>query len=219
MAPGRTSRQAGFTLLELMAVVLIMGTVLALVPLSLDSVGSEGKLRNSANSFVAAVNGARDRAILDGYEVYLEVGAFRSKVDDEYYFGWRFKFTNVPPPEVATTDDEAELDRMRAARAREREWLFSNWHQLSSGMEIVGVSTQKGSWTKVGEGGRPVPIRFFADGTIEGGVAVRLRNKDMEVSDEYRTVTVLVNGLTSEASWSAGMQELPEALPSSNFGN
>ena len=41
----------------------------------------------------------------------------------------------------------------------------------------------------------------------------------MEVRKEYRTITVLVNGLTSEANWQNGMGELNESLPSSNFGN
>jgi len=211
--------ERGFTLIEMMAVVLIMGTILLLVPANLQGVGAQSKLTNTANSLVAAFNGARERAVLDGYEVHLELGSFR---DGEIWRnGWRFKFTNVPPPEVAGGEgaDAAEQERLRAERAREREWLTTSWHRCQSGVEIVGVSSRKGSWDKVNEGAEPRDVRFFADGTVESGFAVRLINEDMDSDREYKTVTVIVNALTSEASWVEGEQELPEALPSSNFGN
>lgn len=209
----------GFTLIELLAVVLIMGGILLLVPISLDSIGAQGKLKNTANSLVAAFNGGRERAILDGYEVYLEIGGYRDEEDDEYRYGWRFKFTNIKAQDISDTEDEGERERRRAERAREREWLYSSWHAVPLGVEIVGVSTQKGSWRKANPGGKPIAVRFFADGTIENAVAVRIENTDMEVNKEYRTVTVIVNGLTSEATWQNGMGELPESLPSSTFGN
>ena len=211
--------QRGFTLLELLAVVLIMGTVLVLVPMNLSSIGSEGKLKNTANSLVAAFNGGRERAILDQHEVYLEIGGYRDEEADEYRYGWRYKFTNLTPMDISETEDEGELERRRAARARDREWLYTSWHATPRGVEIIGVSTQKGSWQKPNPGGKPVPVRFNADGTIETAVAVRIENTDMEVRKEYRTITVLVNGLTSEANWQNGMGELNESLPSSNFGN
>ena len=41
----------------------------------------------------------------------------------------------------------------------------------------------------------------------------------METDRQYKTITVIVNSLTSEPSWLEGEQELPESLQSSNFGN
>ena len=203
-----------------MAVVLIMGTVLLLVPASLDSVGAQGKLKNTANSMVAAVTGARERAILDSYEVDLEIGSFQDG-DDEWRHGWRFRVTNVPPPDVAAGEqvDESERQRQRELRAREREWLYTSWHPCPSGVRITGVSERKDSWEKIGDGNKPHAVRFFADGTVETGVAIRIVNEDMETDTQYKTVTVIVNGLTSEATWVEGEQELPESLPASNFGN
>lgn len=212
-------RQRGFTLLELLAVVLIMGGILLLVPINLDNIGSQGKLKNTANSMVAAFNGGRERAILDGYEVYLEIGGFRDEEAEEWRYGWRFKFTNIQAQDISETEDEGEMERRRAERAREREWIYSNWHATPLGVEIVGVSTQKGSWQKPNPGGKPISVRFYADGTIENAVAVRIENLDMEVNKEYRTITVITNGLTSEATWQNGLGELPESLPSSTFGN
>ncbi len=203
-----------------MAVVLIMGTILLLVPASLDSLGAQGKLKNTANSLVSAVNGARERAILDAFEVHLEIGTFRDE-DDEWRYGWRYRFTNVPPPDVAAGEDvdESEQQRLRELRNRDREWLYTSWHACPSGITITGVSERKGSWNKVGDGGKPHAMRFFADGTVETGVAVRIVNEDMETDAQYKTITVVVNALTSEPSWREGEQELPESLPSSNFGN
>ena len=212
-------RQHGFTLIELMAVVLIMGTVLLLVPMNLEGLGSEGKLKNSANSLVAAMNGGRERAVLDQHEVYLEIGGYRDDDIEEWRYGWRFKFTNLGPQDISETEDEGEMERRRADRARDREWLYTTWHELPVGVEIIGVSFQKGSWQKPNPGGKPIPIRFYADGTVESATAVRIENINMETQRDYRTVTVFLNGLTSEASWVNGMAELPASLPASNFGN
>jgi hypothetical protein len=200
-----------------MAVVLLMGTILLLVPMNMETMGAEGRLRNTANSLVAAVAGARDRAILDSYDVFLELGGRRE--GDTWKPGWRFRFTSVPPPEVGQTEDQAEATRRKAERARKREWLTTSWHDCDGGVQIVGVSERRDSWQKLNEGGKPYAIRFFADGTVETGVAVRLENPDMDTDREYRTVTVMINGLTSEASWTAGEDELPESLPARNFGN
>jgi len=203
-----------------MAVVLIMGTILLLVPASLDSVGAQSKLKNTANSLVAAVTGARERAILDSYEVHLEIGSFRDE-DDEWRHGWRFRFTNVPPPDVAGGEDadEGDRQRQRELRAREREWLYTSWHACPSGVQITGISERRDSWERINDGTKPHPVRFFADGTVETGVAIRIVNEDMEVDTQYKTLTVIINGLTSEATWVEGEQELPESLPASNFGN
>ncbi len=217
----RTSRghEGGFTLLELMVVVLIMGTVLLLVPPNLSNFGSRGKLNSSANSLVSAVNGARERAILDSYEVSLEIGSFKDGEGD-WQQGWRFQFTNIPAPKEGDPNDPSQQEDLRQARTQEREWLYSTWHPLPDGIKIVGVSDRKGQWAKLSDGGKPYQVRFYADGNIEKGIAVRLESEDMEdARREYRTVTVLVNPLTSEPAWREGLHELKEARPASDFGN
>ncbi len=212
--------QRGFTTIELMVVVLIMGTVLLLVPANLGNLGSQGKLKGTADSLISAINGARDRAVLDAFEVHLEIGSFRDD-DNVWQRGWRWKFTNVPPADIAGGGevDSADQERRREARTREREWLFTSWHLCRSGVRITSISRSKGAWEKVNDGGKPVAVRFFADGTVEGAFAFRVVNENMETDDEFKTITVIINGLTSEASWLEGEHELPESLPASNFGN
>lgn len=211
--------ERGFTLLELMVVVLIMGTVLLLVPPNLSNFGSRGKLNSTANSFVSAVNGARERAILDSYEVALEIGSYKDDEGD-WQHGWRFQFTNIPAPKEGDPDDPTADQELRQARTQEREWLYTPWHKTGDGVMIVGISDRKGQWAKVPEGGKPYQVRFYADGNVEKGIAVRFESEDLEdVRKEYRTVTVIVNPLTSEPSWREGLSELKEARPASDFGN
>lgn len=211
--------QAGFTLMELMVVVLIMGTILLLVPANMEGLGARGKFTGTANSLVAAVTGCRERAVLDAYEVGLQLGKYRSE-DGDWNDGCRFRFTNIPAKSVDGGDMESSRRQDDAeARNTEREWLYSTWHPCQDGIKIAGVSERKGTWQKLPEGGKAYEIRFYGDGTVQGGVAIRLESLDLDVEREFKVITVFINGLTSEASWAEGELELPEALPSSTFGN
>jgi prepilin-type N-terminal cleavage/methylation domain-containing protein len=217
--PHRAAASAGFTLLELMVVVLIMGTVLLLVPINMDNIGARGKLNSTANSLVAALNGARERAILDSYEVSVELGTYRDDEGD-WQHGWRFMFTSVPPPELA--DDETDagaIQEQRSERAREREWLYTPWHKAGDGVKIVGVSDRKDQWKKLSDGGKHFPIRYYSDGNVEKGVAIRIESLNLDVAREYRTATIIVNPLTSEPTWQEGEHDLNEALAADTFGN
>lgn len=209
---------AGFTLLELMVVVVIMGTVLLLVPANMSNLGARGKLNSTANSLVAAFNGGRERAILDSYEVAVEIGAYRDD-EGEVQHGWRFKFTNVPVQTITDPDDPSQQQERERLRAQEREWFYTPWHRAGDGIRIAGVSERKDSWKKISVGGKPFTVRFFADGNVEKGVAVRLESLDLEVDREFKTATVMINPLTSEPSWEDGEHELKEARPASDFGN
>ncbi len=103
----------------------------------------------TVTAFVSAINGARERAILDSFEVQLEIGSFRDS-EDEWQRGWRYKFTNVPPADIVGGGevDSAEQERMREQRSREREWLYTSWHVCQSGVRITAISRGKGTWEK-----------------------------------------------------------------------
>src|SRR4051812_49502232 len=57
----------GFTLLELILVMVILATVMALAAPKLQAWGRGAKLRNSADDFVAATKFARTHAVSSGY--------------------------------------------------------------------------------------------------------------------------------------------------------
>lgn len=213
---GKRQQERGFTLIELMVVVLIMGTVLLLVPVNMGNLGARGKFAGTANSLVAAVTGARERAILDAYEVALQLGTFRDE-DGDWQHGWRFRFTNIPAQTV--TDDDTERRTQQEARRQEREWLYTDWHPCQPGIKIAGISERRQVWKKLSEGGKAHEVRFFSDGTVETGVAIHLESEDLGTSKEDKTITVFINGLTSEPSWLDGVLELPESLPAQRLGN
>ncbi len=207
--------QRGFSLIELMVVLLLLGGILIMVPMSLEGFGARSRLESSANSLVSAITGAREKAIEDGYDVYLELGWYRD-LEGEKRQGYRFKFTDQPQEKSSDEDSENEIARRRS---REREWVYTNWKELQPGVDFVGVSERSGSWQQLSPGGKLFPIRFTADGNIERAVGIRLESQDLEVDREKKTITILVNPLTSEPSWKEGDHELRKARPASDFGS
>lgn len=211
-------RARGFSLLELMVVIVLMGTLILLVPANYGAFGAQSRLIETANSLAAALAGAREQAILDAYQVTLQLGTFRDD-EGEWRQGWRYEFTNIPPVRTGVGEEtESTREENLRLRAMEREWMYTDWRPLAGGVQIVGVSEEKGAWQKLPEGGRPLTVRFFADGVVETGVAVRLESDDLDVAKEFRTMTVLVNALTAEPSVLEGEHELPEQLPATDFG-
>jgi general secretion pathway protein H len=65
-------KQEGFTLVELMVVLVIMGLAAAAVMLALPEAG--GSLAGEADRFAARAKAARDTAILDSRAVALQIG-------------------------------------------------------------------------------------------------------------------------------------------------
>src|SRR5438128_622896 len=70
-APRRPAR--GFTLIELMAVIVILGAVLVLLPPRIDGFGDRTKLDSAGSTMVAVETGASAQAVIDGHEVILQI--------------------------------------------------------------------------------------------------------------------------------------------------
>ena len=210
---------AGFTLLELMVVVVILGTVLLLVPTNMTGFGAHTRLMDAANNVAASMTGAREQAIIDGYETHVEFGYFEE--DDVKILGHRFKFTSVPQAmETGGDEDDERAERRREARQSEREWLYTTWKALPDGVTIEGVSEEQGQWRKVSES-KPFTVTFHADGNVDKAIAIRLLSETLRedgASAEGAMITVRVNALTSEPSWEKGEHELPKTRPGSDFG-
>ena len=208
----------GFTLMELMVVVVILGTVLLLVPTNLTGFGAHTRLMDAANNVSASMTGAREQAIIDGYETHIEFGYFKQE-DGPKLLGHRFKFTSVPQA-MEGSDDNEQAEQRREMRSAEREWMYSTWHPLPDGVTIGGVSEDQGQWRKIGES-KPYIVTFHADGNVDKAVAIRLVSESLKedgASTEGATITVQINALTSEPSWKKGEHELPRTRPASDFG-
>ena len=85
------SRQQGFTLVELMVVLVIIGLAAAAVVLAIPESG--GSLRSEAERFAARAKMARDTAILESRPVAIEVSGtgyvVKSRSAAAAHYGWR----------------------------------------------------------------------------------------------------------------------------------
>jgi type II secretory pathway pseudopilin PulG len=210
--PRRTA--GGFTLIELMVVVSIMIGILALVPMNLQSWGARSRLEGSANTLVAVVSASRSQAILDGYPVKLELGTFRDE-DGELRYGHRWVVTNMPAERSDLLDADGESSE-DTGRPQEREWVTTYWSELPSGVTISGISERGESWSEPSED-EPYSVEFGPDGSVERGFAVRLEAPDLEVDQEERTITIVVNPLTAEAASYDGYRDVPKQREEHEF--
>ncbi len=213
-AHARRRPSRGFTLIELMVVVAILMGVLALVPMNLYRWGARSRLENGANTLVAVVSASRSQAILDGYPVRLELGMFRND-DGEVRHGHRWVVTNIPAEtsDLLNTDGQVEEDE---PRPREREWVTTYWSELPQGVTISGISERGDSWSEPQED-EPYSVTFGPDGGVEKGFAIRVEAEDLEVDQEDRTITIIVNALTAEAATYDGYREVPKQREEHEF--
>lgn len=207
--PHRPAPARGFTLLELMAVCLIIGMALLLIPSNFNMFGSRSRLSSAANTLLSQLVAAREQATMDGYEARLEIGTIPSK-DGEKRTGVRFWYTNVPAKGTRMLDEDEDVARERStSRAEDRQWLTSGWKELPDSVRVSGVSLAAGQWDKLTDSSATFQVRYLPDGSVDRGFAIRLEAEDLEVKTEYRTITIVVNPLTAEAASYEGFRELP----------
>lgn len=215
-APPPTAASRGFTLLELMVVCAIVGVALLFVPVSFETFGARSRLSSAANTLLAQLTATRELATMDGYESRLEIGHFPTVEGKRV--GVRFWYTNVPPKGAAKTFEDEDASKERAtSRAEDRQWLVSDWRPFPEGIKVAGISLEAGQWEKLSEGEQTFQIRYQPDGSVERGFAVRLESVDLDVKQEARTLTVVVNPLTAEAASYEGFQELPRQREAHEF--
>ncbi len=213
----------GFTLIELMVVVTILATALLLVPPNLYAFGARSRLENVGNTLVAVIGAARAQAILDGYPVYLEFGSFKDD-DGKEQQGYRWIITSQPAQrsdellgaerarDPKTADQEDPQDR----KSKEREWLATEWNPFTRGVKLVGFSEKGDNWQRVRDD-RPYRVGFSPDGAVEKWFAIRVMSEDLDVREEDRSLTVVVNGLTGEAASYDGYREVPPQRDEHDF--
>jgi general secretion pathway protein H len=81
------ARAAGFTLLEVMVVVAIIGVMLAVVRISLPDRAADA-LKLEAQRFVLTLNDCRDSAVLSGSPTAIRIDARRYGLQ-RYHHGWQ----------------------------------------------------------------------------------------------------------------------------------
>jgi hypothetical protein len=197
-------------------VVVVVAGALLLVPPNLYMFGARSRLENGANTVVALVAAAREQAIMDGQPVQIELGLHKGE-DGKVRHGHRLVFTNIPADRSVVQEGEDEAPRRE--EPEEREWLTTAWHDLPDGVEFAGVSERSGQWQGLRQE-RPYALVFGPDGSVEKGIALRIESRDLEeggVKTENRTLTVVVNALSAEASVLEGLAEMPPSRDENEF--
>ena len=72
MKPDRSQRQTGFTLIEILVVIVIVATVLSIALLSFGVLGDDREVKTEARRFVALAELAQDEAVMQSREFGIE---------------------------------------------------------------------------------------------------------------------------------------------------
>ena len=212
-APARRAR--GFTLIEIMVVLVILGVMLLWLPGRIDGFGDRSKLDSAASTMVSVLTAARELAIIDGHEVRLQYLLSDDEKDRNATGSFRYLVTSL----VKDTPEQLAEDGERNPRPEEQEqdeWIATEWRPFPAGVQLQAYSQESGIWIKGNSSGEPIEISFAPDGGVRPPHGVRLVSVDLSPNVE-RTITITVNALTSAAQVIEGEGNLPKRLDPSDF--
>ena len=213
-------RETGFTLIELMVVMTLIGIMMLWLPARLDGFGNRSKLDSNASTIVSVLTAAREMAIIDGHEVRLQV-ELAPDVKDRTKTG-RFRYvvaskTHESPD--ALKEPGSTKGPKDTSTKSDDEWTFTAWRTLTEGVLFTGYSQESGSWIKSNARGEPIEVSFFPDGGVRPPHAWRITCVDLD-EGVNRVLTIRVNALTSTADVAEGDgpdSELPKRRDPSDF--
>lgn len=109
LIPGRR-RPGGFTLLEILVVLFIIGIIVTFAALSIDGRAADDRLQQQAERMHSLLDMAADNAILYGVEMGLDVGRdgyrfLKLAQDERGSSGWQIAATDGPLRERKLDDD------------------------------------------------------------------------------------------------------------------
>lgn len=113
-----TSRAAGFTLLEVMVVIAIIGVMLVVVRISLPDRAADA-LKLESQRFVQTLNDCRDTAVLSGSPTGIRIASRRYDLA-RYHRGWQALAANGSSSVRVLPDDiELSVPVVRGARVEQ----------------------------------------------------------------------------------------------------
>jgi hypothetical protein len=182
----------------------VLGSLLLLVPPSLDGYGARGRLDQGASMLASSITSARDTAIFDGHAVLLEYDL----EEDRYRF---HVSSRVRERSEALRDPSAPEEA--PPPEPEEEWLVGEWHDLPDDVDVSGYSEASEQWEQ--PRGQTVVVSFSPEGIVRPAHALRVESRSLP--KEVRTRTVRVNALTSLSEVVPGEAEMPPKRDPSDF--
>ncbi len=182
-AVGRLA-EAGFTLIELVAVLVLVGLLIAFSPLALDFLVAEKQLEGEVSRLATTIDFVKSQAVLDqcAYAIHVDTEKHRWAVQIPREDGQDATDPDAKPVKILVLDEDVpdqELD----------------WHQLPNGLSLEfyeGRQPLKGIYA----------ITYAPDGTVPAHSLVVESNRvsSLDEADRVRTVRVSFSGLVSLGS-------------------
>jgi len=178
-------RAAGFTLIELIAVLVMIGLLLAFSPMVLDFLVAEKELDSEVTRIATIVDLVKTQAVLDQAKYAL------------HYDTEKHRYAIQTPDEVTQeTDDPAAVPVTVLVLDEDVEIESLDWHQLPDGITLEffeGRKQLRGSFA----------VTFSPTGTVPFHTLILESNRISSLEEEDRTRTLKV-GFTGLVSFAHG---------------
>ena len=181
--PREEARRAagGFTLIELIAVLVLVGLLVAFSPLALDFLVAEKQLEGEVSRIATTIDFVKTQAVLDqcAYAVHLDTEKHRWAVQ-------------IPREEEQDTTEEGEEPVKILVLDEDVPDDDLDWHQLPNGITLEfyeGRQAMKGIYA----------VTYAPDGTVPAHTVVLESNRvsSLDEEDRVRSVRVSFSGLVS----------------------
>jgi type II secretion system protein H len=183
--PTRTAAARGFTLIEIMVVLAVIGLILQLVIVNLGAMVPRTRLDGEAKKFVANLDWVRSEARIQGK-------SYRLRLDLQHH-RWRF----VPPPEERVRSDQTDEELEVAAR-------LQTWTELDEDVHYGGAGNAREGMVRTGT----YDLAFDENGLTGDQIVVFKLG-----SDETHVWTVQIHGLTGRCEIETNMEGHEQPMP------
>jgi prepilin-type N-terminal cleavage/methylation domain-containing protein len=172
---------AGFTLIELIAVLVLIGLLIAFSPLALDFLVAEKQLEGEVSRIATMIDFVKTQAILDqcAYAIHLDTEKHRWAVQ-------------VPREEEQDATEEGQEPMKILVLDEDVPDTDLDWHKLPEGLQLQffeGRQEMKGIYA----------VTYSPDGTVPAHTLVVESNRvsSLDEADRVRSVRVSFSGLVS----------------------
>jgi len=176
-------RAAGFTLIELIAVLVMIGLLLAFSPLVLDFLVAEKELDSEVTRLATLVDLVKTQAVLDQakYAIHYDTENHRYAIQTPDEVEQEFNDPDAEPVTVLVLDEQISEEEL-------------DWHRLPEGVTLEfyeGRKQLKGTFA----------VTFSPTGTVPFHTLVMESNRisSLDEEDRTRTIKVTFTGLVSFA--------------------